>query len=613
VYSLLIFLPLLASIIIWGFNKRLAIPVAGWLGSLSISGSFLMGLFAFFKLHNTGAFTVTLGNWITTNGFSFSFSFLFDSLSVLMVLMVTGIGALIHFYAIGYMKDDERFNSFFAYLTFFVFFMLVLVLSDNYLGMMIGWEGVGLCSYLLIGFWYENHEYNQAAKKAFLMNRIGDVGFILGIITMLLTFGSVGFSSVFAKASLLTPGLPAVTLICIFLLIGAIGKSAQFPLYTWLPDAMAGPTPVSALIHAATMVTAGIYMISRSHVLYSLSPFSLHVILVIGIITSAIAGFVALFQSDIKKILAYSTVSQLGMMVIALGLGAYHVALFHMLTHAFFKALLFLNAGTIIHALNGEQNAFKMGGLKKLLPFTWWTTLIGTLAITGCPPFSGAISKEALLTIAAEHNMTVFWILVFLSVLTAFYMFRFLGLIFLGSSRHGNHLHFPSFVMQWPVFILAVLSVFGGFLNTPHLFFGSEWFFHYLSSVFPIYFSSIHSAHELLFDWVLLLGSPVVLLVIWLVTYRLYAVKRPIEGFQVPAVLDRIYSVIILKPYFMFSGFLATIIDHVCIDGAIDMVVMSVNGSGKILRKAQTGKVGLYLLVMVLILIGLIFYVTGRL
>ena len=382
-------LPLAGFLTLGLFKAYLPKPVGGWLASLAVCGSFV--LTCFLLLQNT-TFSIPLLSWFHTGAMSGSLSFWVDPLSLWMCLMITGVGTLIHIYSIGYMKDDERFNSFFSYLNLFVFFMLILVLADSYICMFAGWEGVGLCSYLLIGFWYENQSYNNAAKKAFIMNRVGDLGFLLAILVLLSHLGSTQFGVVFAQVPFMSPEI--ITTVSLFLLIGAIGKSAQLPLYTWLPDAMAGPTPVSALIHAATMVTAGIYMIARSHLLFMLSPTTSTLVIGIGLGTALLGALIALAQRDIKKILAYSTMSQLGFMMATLGFGAYTTALFHMTTHAFFKALLFLAAGNVIHSLHGEQNIFKMGGLKKVLPFTFTVFLVGTLAIIGCPPFSGFFSKR---------------------------------------------------------------------------------------------------------------------------------------------------------------------------------------------------------------------------
>src|SRR6478736_5402935 len=375
--------PLLGFLIIDLNYNRISHGVAAFIGCGSVFLSFLLAVTVFSNLlilpEDQRSLTVTVIDWISTGGFTANISFLVDPLSSIFLLIITGVGFLIHVYSIGYMHGDPRFNKFFAYLNLFVFFMLLLVMGSNYLLMFVGWEGVGLCSYLLIGFWFKNQDYNKAANKAFIMNRVGDLGLLLGIILIFANFGSIEYADVFSKATSFST--ETLTLITVLLFVGAMGKSAQIPLYTWLPDAMAGPTPVSALIHAATMVTAGIYMVARNNVLYTLSPFALELIMIVGLATSIFAATIAVTQNDIKKVLAYSTVSQLGLMFLALGLGAFTTGIFHMATHAFFKALLFLGAGIVIHALSGEQDLRNMGGLRKYLPVTYATFLIGVLAI----------------------------------------------------------------------------------------------------------------------------------------------------------------------------------------------------------------------------------------
>ena len=382
--------PLLGFLITGIGSRHLKHNQAGIIASIMVVCSFLVSVVLYFALSSSGhdAVTTCLFNWISIGGMNIPFAFLIDHLSLTMMLIITGVGALIHIYSLGYMHDDERVNSYFAQMNLFTFSMLLLVMGANYLVLFIGWEGVGLCSYLLIGFWFKNNSFNYAARKAFVMNRIGDLGFILGIILLFYTFKSVSFADIFTKAATMQVGTPIITLITLLLLVGALGKSAQIPLFTWLPDAMAGPTPVSALIHAATMVTAGIYMIARSSILYNLAPFTLNIIIAIGLATAILAAIVGLKQNDIKKVLAYSTVSQLGYMFLALGLGAYSAAVFHLTTHAFFKALLFLGAGSVIHAMGGEQDIRKMGGLRKKMPLTYYTFLAATLAISGIPPFA---------------------------------------------------------------------------------------------------------------------------------------------------------------------------------------------------------------------------------
>lgn len=443
-------LPLLGWMIVGLFGKKLSKGTIGTIASGAVFAAFAVsvGIFLEVTKHKGEFESIKLFDWISAGNFTAAFSFLVDPLSSLFLLIITGVGFLIHLYSTAYMKEDDGFHRFFAYLNLFVFFMLLLVLGDNYLIMFVGWEGVGLCSYLLIGFWFKNTNYNNAAKKAFIMNRIGDLGFLLGILLIFVTFGSISYKEVFDFAGATGAGLSGnatVTAIALLLFIGAMGKSAQLPLYTWLPDAMAGPTPVSALIHAATMVTAGIYMIARSNIIYTLSPVALEVVAIVGILTALFAATIGIFQNDIKKVLAYSTVSQLGLMFLGLGVGAYTGAVFHVATHAFFKALLFLGAGSVIHAMHHEQDIRNMGGLKKYLPITHLTFLLGTIAISGLPPFSGFFSKDEILARAYEHHEFLWLLGILTSMMTAFYMFRLYYLTFHGKFRgtheQEHHLH----------------------------------------------------------------------------------------------------------------------------------------------------------------------------
>jgi NADH-quinone oxidoreductase subunit L len=403
----------------------------------------------------------------SVGGLTIPFAFQIDHLSIIMMMVITGVGSLIHVYSIGYMHGDEGFNRFFSYLNLFIFFMLTLVMANNYILMFVGWEGVGLCSYLLIGFWYKNQEYNKAANKAFIMNRIGDLAMLFGLFLLFQYAGTLTFDGVNESVSRIVPDENMLTAITILLFIGACGKSAQLPLYTWLPDAMAGPTPVSALIHAATMVTAGIYMIVRSNLLFSLAPFTLEIIMVVGIVTAIFAGSIALKQNDIKKVLAYSTVSQLGLMFFAIGVGAYEAAMFHLITHAFFKALLFLSAGSVIHGLGGEQDIRKMGGLDKRMKITHWVFGFGVLAIMAVPPFSGFFSKDSIL-IAAYHISPVLWVIgLFAGLLTAYYMMRVYAVVFRGDERMSaevsKHIHESPRVITTPLIVLTVLAILVGF------------------------------------------------------------------------------------------------------------------------------------------------------
>src|SRR6478752_6348883 len=448
--NLILLIPLLPFIgfLINGLGRKyLPKSAVGIIGSGTVLASFIASVMVFFRMDELSGKQISKNarivsdpvvryfDFINIPSLKIPFAFQIDQLSGIFLLIITGVGFLIHVYSTAYMHDEEakHFGRYFAYLNLFVFSMLLLVLGANYVIMFIGWEGVGLCSYLLIGFWFKVDNYNAAAKKAFVMNRIGDVGFLLAVFWLLQKLDTLNYADVFANYNKLSPS--DITGITLLLFVGATGKSAQIPLYTWLPDAMAGPTPVSALIHAATMVTAGIYMIARSNILYTLAPLSQTIVAVVGIATALFAATIAIRQNDIKKVLAYSTVSQLGYMFLGLGVGAYTGSVFHVMTHAFFKALMFLGAGSVIHAMGGEQDITKMGGLAKKLPVTSWTFIIGVLAISGFPFTSGFISKDEILIAAYAHSHLLFWFAAFAAILTAAYMFRLLMLVFYGGFR----------------------------------------------------------------------------------------------------------------------------------------------------------------------------------
>jgi len=616
-------LPLLGFLITGLAYKRLKHNQAGIIASVAVGLSFLISVALFFVLLNSGqnSATITFFNWIAIGNMNIPFAFLIDHLSLTMMLIVTGVGTLIHIYSIGYMHDDDRVNSFFSQMNLFTFSMLLLVMGANYLVLFIGWEGVGLCSYLLIGFWFKNPAYNYAARKAFVMNRIGDLGFILGIILLFFTFKSVSFSEIFAQASAIQAGAPVITLITLLLLVGAVGKSAQIPLYTWLPDAMAGPTPVSALIHAATMVTAGIYMIARSSILYNLAPITLNVIIVLGMATAIFAAIIGLRQNDIKKVLAYSTVSQLGYMFLALGLGAYSTGVFHVTTHAFFKALLFLGAGSVIHAMGGEQDIRKMGGLRKKMPITYITFLAATLAISGIPPFSGFFSKDMILTKAFEHNIVLYVLALGTALITCFYMFRLLYLVFFGENRSAEaHAHESPKVMTVPLMILSVLSVFGGFLNIPALFGGNLSFSAYLdSAVVSKTSEEISSATEI----GMILLSIVLLAVVIYWAYHTFVRKAEIpSGDEVKLALvqriitnkfyiDEFYRAVFEKPFGNLSVFLFRKVETNILDPAVSQVGRATATLGTLTRKLQQGNISFYLFAMVAgILLFIVFILT---
>jgi len=452
--------------------------IAGTIATLMAGISFVCACFLSSQLfgeHAVEKVSATYYNWISVGSLNVSTGFVIDHISAIMVLVVTGVGTLIHLFSVGYMSHDPRPSKYFAYLNLFLFNMLLLILGDNLLLMFVGWEGVGLCSYLLIGFWFTDNEKAAAGMKAFITNRIGDAGFLLGIFTLFFLFGTVNFQEIIAHAPAVAEigWSGPITLACLFLFIGATGKSAQIPLYVWLPDAMAGPTPVSALIHAATMVTAGVYMIVRLNPIFLLAPNALHVVAVVGAATALMAATIGLTQWDIKKILAYSTVSQLGYMFLACGVGAFGAAMFHLMTHAFFKALMFLGSGSVIHAMNGEQDVRKMGGLKKYLPITYFTFTMGWLAIIGMPPFAGFFSKDEILWQAYSSPLghKGLWIVgVVAAVCTAFYMTRLMALTFWGKSRvpKETHPHESPASMTIPLILLAILSVVGGWVGIPH-------------------------------------------------------------------------------------------------------------------------------------------------
>lgn len=608
-------LPLLGFLLNGIINKKMPNNLVGIIGSGSVFISFILSLLAFNAVSSEPSKSILTSGfeWITAGNLKISFSFLIDHLSAVFLLVVTGVGFLIHVYSIGYMSHDEDYPRYFAYLNLFVFFMLLLVMGSNYIVMFAGWEGVGLCSYLLIGFWFKNKEYNNAAKKAFVMNRIGDLGFLIGIFLIFLTFGSLDYQAVFESAKNFGSANPVITTITICLFIGAMGKSAQIPLYTWLPDAMAGPTPVSALIHAATMVTAGIYMIVRSNILYALSPFTSELVAIVGLATAVFAATIGLRQNDIKKVLAYSTVSQLGYMFVALGVGAYTTGIFHVVTHAFFKALLFLCAGSVIHAMSGEQDVRKMGGLKKALPITHLTFLIGTLAITGVPPFAGFFSKDEILAVTYNHSFWMFVILSVTSVLTAVYMFRLYFLTFYGNFRgthhQQEHLHESPSSMTFPLIILAILSAAGGFLGMPELFHVPHFLYNFLEPVIALH--STHNVSES-FEIGMIVTSIVALILIIYFVYNYYIGKnnQPEEREeQLPAFgkvlynkyyVDELYSNLITKPLDWISKQAYKFIELRFIDGIVNGFGVVTNGASSMLRYVQTGNIGFYVFGMVL-------------
>ncbi|MDB5110596.1 MAG: NADH-quinone oxidoreductase subunit [Mucilaginibacter sp.] len=617
----------LAGFIINGIGRNsLSKNTIGFIASLLVFASFALSVGAFLQIKSTGLpINVTVFDWFAVDNFKVPFSFLVDQLSSIMLLIITGVGFLIHLYSIGYMHDDNGFGKFFAYLNLFVFFMLLLVMGSNYLIMFIGWEGVGLCSYLLIGFWYTNPSYADAAKKAFVMNRIGDLGFLIGIFLIFTYFGSITYADVFSKAAGMHSKDAPFVLITLMLFVGAVGKSAQLPLFTWLPDAMAGPTPVSALIHAATMVTAGIYMIARSNILFTMAPDTMEVIAIVGLVTATFAALIALTQTDIKKVLAYSTVSQLGYMFLGLGVGAYTGAFFHVLTHAFFKALLFLGAGSVIHAVSGEQDMRNMGGLKGKLPITFITMLVGTIAISGIPPFAGFFSKDEILAHAFMHSTTFYVVGVITAMFTSFYMFRMLYLTFYGKFRgtteQEHHLHESPSNMTIPLIILAILSAVGGFIGVPESLGGHHELEHFLAPVFER--STKIMGEQTLpknTEWVLMAVSVLGAIAALGYAYSKYVKKADIpvaETEERPALvslsyhkfyIDELYDTLIRKPLDALSVFLYKVVDLLGIDDFINGLGKGTIEASKGLRLLQTGNVGSYIFMMIIGIIAILVY-----
>ncbi|MBV6479093.1 MAG: NADH-quinone oxidoreductase subunit L [Ignavibacteria bacterium] len=564
-------------------------------------------------------------NWISAGNFSVNYSYLIDPLSVTMVLVVTGVGSLIHLYSIGYMHGDRAFAKFFAYLNLFIFAMLNLVLADSLILIFLGWEGVGLCSYFLIGFWYEKTFTGEAAKKAFVVNRIGDFGFMIAMFFVFTNFNTLEVSKFLEGLSGYQVGDSLLLTIALLFFLGATGKSAQIPLFVWLPDAMAGPTPVSALIHAATMVTAGVYFVARTSLLYAMSPVALNVIFIVALLTSLITATIALKQNDIKKVLAYSTVSQLGFMFMALGIGAFWVGIFHLITHAFFKALLFLGSGSVIHGMHEEQDITKMGGLKNKMKITYITFLIGSLAIAGIPPLSGFFSKDAIIFDSfLNFGIPILLPVLFAAGLTAYYMFRMVSLTFFGTPRYDvNQLHpheSPS-TMTLPLIILAVLSVIGGFIGLPELYGTPNFLMDWLNPVFADAnktLAAIHPphAHEVSQELIILVVSVVVAVIAIYLAFKKYSsvkeIKSP-EGFgkvlENKYYIDEIYDAAIIEPVRKTSeNFLWKIFDIKIIDGFVNGIARYISNISFDWRKIQTGVIQDYTAVSVAGVILIILY-----
>jgi NADH-quinone oxidoreductase subunit L len=597
--------PLLGFLINGLFGRRFSKSAvnAFAIGSVLLSFAWVVKtLFALWPLETT--VVEHYYTWIQSGALNIGVDFAVDRLSAVMLMVVTGVGLLIHIYAIGYMSHEGGYYRFFAYMNLFMFFMLILVLASNFLVLFVGWEGVGLCSYLLIGFYFLEKFASDAGNKAFIVNRIGDFGFSLAMFLIFREFGTLDFGRVFAAASGKPVGI--LTGICLLLLVGACGKSAQIPLYVWLPDAMAGPTPVSALIHAATMVTAGVYMTARSHVLFSHAPMAMDTVAAIGLATAFLAATIGLAQTDIKKVFAYSTVSQLGYMFLGVGVGAYSAGIFHLMTHAFFKALLFLGAGSVIHALSGEQDLRNMGGLRKHIPITFATLLCAGVAIAGIPPFSGFFSKDEILAAAYTRSPVLYWIGVLTACMTAFYVFRALFLAFFGRYRGHAHPHESPPVMYLPLIVLAVLSLVGGFINVP------KW----LEPIFPekgtggnewlMVVSAIAGVIGIFIAWVFYVWKPAI------PEQLAAALAWPYKLIYHKYFVDEIYDAAVVEPVIKGSRtVLWRGVDAGLIDGMVNGVGHRARGVGGILRRWQSGSIRNYAgwvvfgSVLLLIVIGL--------
>ncbi len=649
-------------------SRPLTHTLPTWIGPGVMAGAFILTLVNFARMLSSSVedlpYIRYYWSWINTGTLNVEVALQLDQLSMIMMLIITGVGFLIHVFSVGYMKEDAGYPRYFAYLNLFIFFMLVLVMGSSYALMFVGWEGVGLCSYLLIGYWFSDRAKADAGKKAFIVNRIGDVGFLLAIFLLYSTFGTLDFWSVFAEAETLAYGGGVVTAITLFFFLGAVGKSAQIPLFIWLPDAMAGPTPVSALIHAATMVTAGVYLVARSSVLFALAPLTSAVVAGVGVMTALFAATIALKQNDIKKVLAYSTVSQLGYMFVGVGVGAYAAGVFHLMTHAFFKALLFLGAGAVIHSMHkayhsthsheDAQDMRNMGGLKAHMPITCATMWIATLAISGIWPFAGFFSKDEIIWQTGAFGgaanapypglYTIYWIVALAAaMLTAFYMTRMMVMTFHGTNRTGveeeKHLHEAPVAMWLPLAVLAVLATFGGWINVPEaiqdsfLGFGgmlpmSEWLHHWLepltaqahriqeANLGELSHTAPFGGGEVL--WAVL--STVAALVVVVVTVRVVGRQKVVpvaEDETVPTgfsgllynkyYVDEVYDRFIVQPILRASRFCWKVIDDGIIDGIVNGVGWFAKGIGWGVSMFQTGSLNTYAFILtvgVLVILG---------
>src|SRR5579863_1947438 len=625
--ALILLFPALGVVFNLFFGARSGRGAVNLVGPGVIFAAFGVATWAFLTLLAMpagGALAVHLWGWIEAGRFHAEFGLRLDVLSGVMVMIVTGVGALIHLYSVGYMAHDEDFARFFTYMNLFALSMLILILADNLVMMFVGWEGVGLCSYLLIAFWYTNPQFAYNGRKAFIVNRIGDAGFVLGMLTLVWALAAHGvwtlnFVELRNNAALLGGG--AATAAALLLFVGATGKSAQIPLYVWLPDAMVGPTPVSALIHAATMVTAGVYMVARLGFIYTMAPSTLDVVATVGAVTALFAATIALVQPDIKKVLAYSTISQLGYMFLGVGSGAYASGIFHVMTHAFFKGLLFLCAGSVIHALGGEQDMNKMGGLRHKLPITFVTMFIATLAIAAIPPFSGYFSKDLILEAAYASGHSSLWMLgVITAGLTSFYMFRLIFMTFYGNSRVDSevehHIHESPAVMTIPLIVLAILSTVGGWVGLPEGWLWGNAFVRFLDPAVGV-FRPVLEANAAWLSGIALGASGVGFLLAYVFYIRLpgipmllaWRLKDPFNLLLNKYYIDELYNRIVTRPLFWLSDtVLNRGIDTFVIDGAANGAGETVQSSGQIARRAETGNIEHYVFVYVLGALGVVAY-----
>jgi NADH-quinone oxidoreductase subunit L len=627
-FSFIPFLPLIAFLINSVIGRKYFINqksfLAHWVAIIAACASLVLSVAAFFSVLQSGAIKLSLYKWIVSGDFHVSVGFLIDQLTAIMLIVVTSISVLVFIYSIGYMKGDGGYNRFFAYLSLFVFSMLTLVMADNFLLLYFGWEAVGLCSYFLIGFWFEKKSAADAGKKAFIVNRFGDFGFGLGVILIFLSFGALDYVAVFQKATTQALGvyhffgysIEAITVICLLLLCGAMGKSAQFPLHVWLPDAMEGPTPVSALIHAATMVTAGVYLVARCNPLFSMSETALSVVAIIGALTAFFAATIGLVQTDIKRVIAYSTLSQLGFMFLGLGVGAYAASIFHLFTHAYFKALLFLGAGSVIHGMNNEMNIFKMGGLKALMPATYWTFLIASLSISGVPfLFAGFFSKDEILwqVYQSGGNGKILWFIgVVTAAMTAFYSFRLVFLTFHGTFRgteeQKHHLHESPSVMTKPLMILAFGAIVAGWVGIPpFLWEEGNKIGAFLAPVLGHPESHESHSEELFAMTVAIIASFTGILLAYLMYIRSQTLpqtlatkfKRFYQMLLNKYWVDEIYHATIVKPAFwLANAIIYKLYDKTLIEGVVNGLPALIVQSGRNLRLFQTGVTSFYAIVI---------------